>query len=81
MTIDSCSCEFVFGDSPNLITNIVGLSGNVINDAIDWTREVVDVLLGGERSVHPRDIDLTETSCKSSLLLGYMPCISDPARC
>jgi hypothetical protein len=42
------------------------LSGNVINDVIDWTREVVDVLLGGELTIHSPDVDLTETLCKSS---------------
>jgi hypothetical protein len=34
----------------------------------------------GRWVIHLRDIDLTETSCKSSWLPGYMPCINDLKR-
>jgi hypothetical protein len=65
---------------PKLITNIAEIVRHFhvqITKLDEWGRKC-DI---GRWAIHLRDIDLTETSCKSSWLLGYMPCISDPERC
>jgi hypothetical protein len=58
----------------------LGVSGNILYYATNVTNVVIPVMLGGELQ-NLGDIDSTERCCKSSWLLGYMPCIKDPEPC